>query len=106
MARSEYRKRRNPHAILSPTRAGAGARLAVPGSEAEIVSKSFQRVAALLAISGLVAACSSPGGSGGAQTVDATVKEWEITLASSSFNAGSITINVTNDGDKQHEFII
>lgn len=70
------------------------------------MSKTFQRVAALLAVSGLVAACSSPGGSGGAQTVNGTVKEWEITLASSTFSAGSITINVTNDGDKQHEFII
>jgi uncharacterized cupredoxin-like copper-binding protein len=71
------------------------------------MSNAIHRVAALLAIAGLVAACSSPGGSGGGdQTVAATVKEWQITLANSSFQAGKITIDVTNDGDKKHEFVI
>lgn len=70
------------------------------------MTKTYQRVAALLAVCGLVASCSSSGDSGGAQTVTATVKEWEITLANSTFDAGSITINVTNDGDKEHEFVI
>ena len=36
----------------------------------------------------------------------ATVKEWQITLANSTFSAGKLTINVTNDGDKEHEFVI
>jgi uncharacterized cupredoxin-like copper-binding protein len=71
------------------------------------VSTVIRRVGTLIAIAGLTAACSSPSGSsGGAQTVVATEKEWAITLASSNFSAGKITINVTNDGDKEHEFVI
>ena len=71
------------------------------------MSTVIRRVGTLIAIAGLTAACSSPSGSsGGAQTVVATEKEWAITLASSSFSAGKITINVTNDGDKEHEFVI
>jgi uncharacterized cupredoxin-like copper-binding protein len=66
------------------------------------------RVGTLIAIAGLTVACSSPSGSGGggAQTVGATIKEWQITLASTTFSTGKITINVTNDGDKEHEFVI
>jgi uncharacterized cupredoxin-like copper-binding protein len=78
-----------------------------PASEEESVS-IVRRVGTLIAIAGLTVACSSPAGSasGGAQSVGATVKEWQITLASSTFSAGKLTINVTNDGDKEHEFVI
>jgi uncharacterized cupredoxin-like copper-binding protein len=75
-------------------------------SEEESVSTMLRRVSALIAIAGLTVACSGGTGGNGTQTVAATVKEWQITLASSTFSAGKITINVTNDGDKEHEFVI
>ncbi len=65
---------------------------------------TVRRMAALVAISGLLVACSSSGPSSG--PISATEKEWEIHLSSTNFKAGAITINITNNGDKQHEFII
>jgi uncharacterized cupredoxin-like copper-binding protein len=58
---------------------------------------------ALIAILGLLVSCSSGPTSG---PVSATLKEWQITLSSSTLKAGEITFNVTNSGDKEHEFII
>jgi uncharacterized cupredoxin-like copper-binding protein len=79
----------------------------------------LRRVFALLAIGSLLAACSgsSPaassgsGGSpaassGGNGTVAATLKEWQISLSSTTVSAGAITFNITNDGDKEHEFVV
>lgn len=59
----------------------------------------------LIVIGGLVGACSTPAGSGGT-TVTATLKEWAITLSSAEFPAGNVTFNLTNNGEKEHEFIV
>ncbi len=58
---------------------------------------------AIIASVVLLAACSSGPTSG---PVSATVKEWQIDLSSTSLKAGSITFNITNGGDKEHEFVI
>ncbi len=49
-------------------------------------------------------AISSTPGAGAA--IAATVKEWEIDLSSSTQAAGQVTFNITNDGDKEHEFVV
>lgn len=65
------------------------------------------KASALLAAVGLaLTACSSGSSSGGPTSVNATEKEWEITLADTTLPAGEITFNITNDGDKTHEFVI
>jgi uncharacterized cupredoxin-like copper-binding protein len=77
--------------------------------EDERVHKTVRSGLALIAISGLLISCSNGGGSsasGGGTTVAATEKEWEIHLDSTQYSAGPITFNITNDGDKQHEFVI
>jgi uncharacterized cupredoxin-like copper-binding protein len=66
---------------------------------------TVRRVLALIAIGSLASACSTPAGSAGT-TITATLKEWEIKVSSSSFAAGDIQINFTNNGDKDHEFIV
>lgn len=58
---------------------------------------------AIMASVVLLAACSSGPTSG---PVSATVKEWQIDLSSTTLKAGSITFNITNAGDKEHEFVI
>jgi uncharacterized cupredoxin-like copper-binding protein len=58
---------------------------------------------AIMASVVLLAACSSGPTSG---PVSATVKEWQIDLSSTSLKAGAITFNITNAGDKEHEFVI
>jgi uncharacterized cupredoxin-like copper-binding protein len=45
-------------------------------------------------------ACSSSGG------VDATEKDFSISLAKSSADAGDITFHVTNNGPSTHEFVV
>ena len=63
---------------------------------------------ALVLIGGLLWGC----GAAPAASVDpnapiaATVKEWQISLSSVTHAAGAITFNVTNAGDKEHEFVI
>lgn len=64
------------------------------------------RFLSVLAIAGLVVACSSPSASGGASEVNATLKEWQFDLDSSSGAAGEITFNIQNDGEKTHEFVV
>jgi uncharacterized cupredoxin-like copper-binding protein len=63
----------------------------------------LRRGLALIAIGGLLVSCSSGPTSG---PVSATLKEWQITLSSTNLKAGTITFNVTNDGTKNHEFIV
>ena len=60
---------------------------------------------ALFAIGGLLVSCSSSG-SPSSGPVSATEKEWQISLSSTNLKAGAITFNVTNNGDKEHEFIL
>ena len=66
---------------------------------------TVRKALALIAIAGLVSACSGQGGSA-ATNVTATLKEWEIKLASTDLKAGDIQINFTNNGDKEHEFLV
>ncbi len=59
----------------------------------------------------LVAACSSgaspsTGTGAGASTIAAELSEWQIKLDSSAGKAGSITFNVANKGEKEHEFVV
>lgn len=67
-----------------------------------------QRLLTALAIVGVLAACSSssPAASGGGSSVDATLKEWEFKLSSSTGPAGDVTFNIQNNGDKTHEFVV
>jgi uncharacterized cupredoxin-like copper-binding protein len=68
------------------------------------MTETIRRVLALIAIGGLLVSCSSSGQTG--TTVTATLKEWEIKLSSADVKAGDITLNLTNNGDKEHEFIV
>ena len=66
---------------------------------------TVRRALVLIAIGSLVSACSTPAASGGT-TVTATLKEWEIKLSSADLHSGDITFNLTNNGDKEHEFLV
>jgi uncharacterized cupredoxin-like copper-binding protein len=66
---------------------------------------TMRRGLALIAIGSLLVSCSSSGPSSG--PISATVKEWQITLSSTTLKAGApITFNIKNDGDKEHEFVV
>jgi uncharacterized cupredoxin-like copper-binding protein len=71
-----------------------------------------KRLAALAALSLLVAACASPGGSTPASdsddgtTVDVTLSEFKVELSTTSVPAGEVTFNVKNDGTVVHEFVV
>jgi uncharacterized cupredoxin-like copper-binding protein len=62
-----------------------------------------RRGLALVSIATLVGACSSGGSTG---PVAATLKEWQISLSSTTVAPGAITFNITNAGDKEHEFVV
>jgi uncharacterized cupredoxin-like copper-binding protein len=66
---------------------------------------TVRRGLALIAIGGLLVSCSSSG-TPASGPISATLKEWEIKLSSTTVAAGDITFNVTNNGDKEHEFVI
>jgi uncharacterized cupredoxin-like copper-binding protein len=74
----------------------------ISDGEEEWMTGAVRRGLALIAIGGLLVSCS--GGSAG--PVTATLKEWEIKLSSSDLKAGANTFNITNNGDKEHEFVI
>jgi uncharacterized cupredoxin-like copper-binding protein len=68
-------------------------------------------LAALGIMALLVAACSSAaspstGAGAGASTIATELTEWQIKLDSSTGKAGSITFNVSNKGEKEHEFVV
>jgi uncharacterized cupredoxin-like copper-binding protein len=65
--------------------------------------RSVQRGLALVSIATLLAACSSGPSKG---PIAATVKEWQISLSATTVAAGAITFNITNAGDKEHEFVV
>jgi len=67
------------------------------------MTRSVRRGFALIAVVSLLAACSSGPSTG---PVAATVKEWQISLSSTELAAGAITFNISNAGDKEHEFVI
>jgi uncharacterized cupredoxin-like copper-binding protein len=70
------------------------------------MTRTVRRGLALAAIAGLLVSCSPGGSAGGPGPVIATMKEWEIKLSSAAVPAGNVTFNLTNDGDKEHEFIV
>jgi uncharacterized cupredoxin-like copper-binding protein len=71
------------------------------------VTGTVRRGLSLIAIAGLLAACSAPAASsGGSGPISATLKEWQISLSSATHSAGAITFNITNNGDKEHEFVV
>ena len=68
---------------------------------------TLRRGLAIIAIGGLIVACSTPAASSSASgPISATLKEWQISLTSATHSAGAITFNITNDGDKEHEFVV
>src|SRR6266508_6087199 len=77
----------------------------IPHGEEESMTGTVRRGLALIAIGGLLVACSTAGTSAGT-TVTASLKEWEIKLSSADLAAGDLTFNLTNNGDKEHEFIV
>jgi uncharacterized cupredoxin-like copper-binding protein len=72
--------------------------------EEERMTGTVRRGLALIAIGSLLVSCSSSGPTSG--PISATEKEWQISLSSTNLKAGAITFNVTNNGDKEHEFVI
>jgi uncharacterized cupredoxin-like copper-binding protein len=75
--------------------------------EEERMTRTVRRGLALIAIAGLLGSCSTPGASsGGTGPISATLKEWQISLSSTTHSAGAITFNITNTGDKEHEFVV
>lgn len=68
------------------------------------MTRAARRGLALIAIGGLLAACSGSGSTSG--PISATLKEWQISLSSTTHVAGAITFNITNNGDKEHEFVV
>jgi len=70
------------------------------------MTRTLRRGLALIAIGGLLVSCSTSGGSPAKGPVSATLKEWEIKLSATTLASGAITFNITNNGDKEHEFVI
>jgi len=70
----------------------------------ERMTGTVRRGLALAAIGATLVSCSSSGPTSG--PISASEKEWQITLSSTDIKAGTITFNIRNSGDKQHEFII
>jgi uncharacterized cupredoxin-like copper-binding protein len=68
------------------------------------MASHLRRGLAIVAVAGLLASCSSSAPAAG--PIAATVKEWQIGLSATTLKAGSLTFNVTNAGDKEHEFVI
>lgn len=65
---------------------------------------TVRRTLALIAIGSLLASCGSSGPA--SSPISATLKEWQISLASTNIKAGDVTFNIKNDGDKDHEFVV
>jgi uncharacterized cupredoxin-like copper-binding protein len=67
---------------------------------------TLRRGLSIIAIGGLLAACSSPAASvADAGPIAVTLKEWQINFSSATHSAGAITFNITNNCDKEHEFV-
>ena len=61
-----------------------------------------RRLLSVLAIVGLVAACSAAP----AKDINATLEEWKITLSPVTGAAGEVTFTIDNIGEKDHEFVV
>ena len=63
---------------------------------------ALRRVIVLVMAGALMAACSS----GPSKDMKGTVEEWKITLSPAVAATGEVTFTVTNNGEKEHEFVI
>jgi uncharacterized cupredoxin-like copper-binding protein len=67
------------------------------------VSGMVVRLLTFIGAAAVLVSCSSAPATG---PIGATVKEWEISLSSTTHAAGAVTFNITNAGDKEHEFVV
>lgn len=63
---------------------------------------ALRRVMVLVMTGALLAACSAAP----SKDLKGTVQEWKITLTPTVGAAGEVTFTVTNNGEKEHEFVI
>ena len=61
-----------------------------------------RRILVVVMAGALLAACSSAP----SKDIKGTVEEWHITLSPTVGAAGAVTFTVTNNGEKEHEFVI
>ncbi len=72
---------------------------------------ALPRLAVLVAVTALIAACSSSGsspstGAAGPTDVSAGLSEFNIDLAANTGSAGSVTFDLKNNGTTTHEFVV
>jgi uncharacterized cupredoxin-like copper-binding protein len=70
------------------------------------VAGTVRRILALVATASLLVGCSGAGSAPATGPFAATLKEWQISLSATTLAAGAITFNITNNGDKEHEFVV
>ncbi len=63
--------------------------------------KTLVRIACLALLAMIFAACS-----GGGNTIDVSLSEWQVDPAPSTAKSGDVEFSVTNDGGEQHEMLI
>ena len=66
-------------------------------------------IAVVASLSLFAAACGNdetPGGGATGGAIAVTLKDFELTLSSSSAPAGMVKFDVTNDGPSEHEFVV
>jgi uncharacterized cupredoxin-like copper-binding protein len=86
---------------------GADMACATSRGEEERMSGTLRRGFASIAVLGLVVGCAAPAASADPNApVAVTLKEWQITPSATTHSAGKITFNITNNGDKEHEFVV
>ena len=81
----------------------------VPFRPARLILVVALVAAGLLALAGCSKSKSDSSNStaaGGGTTVNATLKEWSLSLDKSSAPPGNVTFSATNDGTVDHEFVV
>jgi uncharacterized cupredoxin-like copper-binding protein len=68
-----------------------------------MVTGIVRSVLTFIGVAGILVSCSAAPATG---PIAATVKEWQISLSSTTHTAGAVTFNITNGGDKEHEFVV
>jgi plastocyanin len=63
--------------------------------------KTMVRIACLALLAMVFAACS-----GGGNTIDVSLSEWQVDPSPTSATSGDVEFSVTNDGGEQHEMVI
>jgi uncharacterized cupredoxin-like copper-binding protein len=64
-------------------------------------SRWFVLLSSLFVVALIAAGCTKKGGG-----IDATLKDFTISLSASTVDAGKVTFNVQNDGPSAHEFVV